>query len=456
MKYSDITSSPSLCFLAFLVCIYCSPALAQDLEIQGKTLSDSINKIKHLDINKDNFSDLEFLKEKIGSSRFVFLGEESHGAGTTMKMKGRLIRFLHEEMGFNVLAWESGAAPVEYADKAFMEKKFTAHRAAQMGIFWVWISAVEMQPFLKYLKKARNTDTPLINVGFDCQFSGEIGYPEFPKDIKAFFNSKKELVSSDIIEKLEKWYIDYYSYNVLFESQNAAKEAMETMGSLKTTLENDLSHLKEIHPQHEINYMRLKLNAMYLEFERYYKYGPLNKSSSKRLFARDHAMAKNFIYIAEELYPDEKIIVWAHSVHNMRNPTNATYVNHNYHETMGHDLWLEYGDDIYNVAFVSYDGAVSDNGYSKKLICYPAPPTALEWYFHHAGNEYAFLDVKGLPESHWFKNTAMFARFVAPYFYKAYWYDICDAFVYIKTAEPKTYYKVTSNKAKGKSGRNSL
>ncbi len=56
----------------------------------------------------EDFSDLEPLRAIIGEARVVGLGEQSHGDGATFKAKCRLVRFLHQRMDFDVLAWESG------------------------------------------------------------------------------------------------------------------------------------------------------------------------------------------------------------------------------------------------------------------------------------------------------------------------------------------------------------
>ena len=45
-----------------------------------------------------DFGDLEALVDKIGTSRVVMLGEESHGDGATFQAKSRLIKFLHQRM----------------------------------------------------------------------------------------------------------------------------------------------------------------------------------------------------------------------------------------------------------------------------------------------------------------------------------------------------------------------
>ena len=64
--------------------------------------------LRTIDPTDVNFEDLKPLKKSIGNSRVVMLGEQTHGDGAAFDAKTRLIRFLHEQMGFNVLAFESG------------------------------------------------------------------------------------------------------------------------------------------------------------------------------------------------------------------------------------------------------------------------------------------------------------------------------------------------------------
>src|SRR5687768_5674509 len=62
-----------------------------------------INSIK---ANFTDDSDLEGISNSIGDARVVMLGEQDHGDGATMQAKTRLVKYLHEKKGFNVLAFE--------------------------------------------------------------------------------------------------------------------------------------------------------------------------------------------------------------------------------------------------------------------------------------------------------------------------------------------------------------
>src|SRR6266699_3115844 len=71
-------------------------------------LADHAIRMRTLDASEDDFGDLEPLRATLKGVRVVMLGEQSHGDGTAFVAKTRLIRFLHERMGFDVLAFESG------------------------------------------------------------------------------------------------------------------------------------------------------------------------------------------------------------------------------------------------------------------------------------------------------------------------------------------------------------
>jgi erythromycin esterase len=71
-------------------------------------LGDHALRLESIDPGHVDFSDLEGLKPILPGVQVVMLGEPSHGDGTTFSAKIRLIKFLHQEMGFDVLAFESG------------------------------------------------------------------------------------------------------------------------------------------------------------------------------------------------------------------------------------------------------------------------------------------------------------------------------------------------------------
>ncbi|WP_051217383.1 hypothetical protein [Paenibacillus assamensis] len=66
-------------------------------------------------IAKKEFDDLQMLKPLLQSKRIVYLGESTHGAAQFNSVKTRLIQFLHQEMRYNVLAFESGLGDVTAA-----------------------------------------------------------------------------------------------------------------------------------------------------------------------------------------------------------------------------------------------------------------------------------------------------------------------------------------------------
>src|SRR5689334_22673852 len=74
------------------------------------------NTIQITSINPDSFfnSDLEYIGKAIGNSKIVMLGEQDHGDAPTFLAKTRIVKYLHEKKGFNVLAFESDFFGLNY------------------------------------------------------------------------------------------------------------------------------------------------------------------------------------------------------------------------------------------------------------------------------------------------------------------------------------------------------
>src|SRR5262249_24603315 len=77
--------------------------------------------LRTLDPDDTDFSDLRPLRALIRDASIVILGEQTHGDGTTFKAKVRLLRYLHEQLGFDVLAWESGEFDCEMMNRAIKD-----------------------------------------------------------------------------------------------------------------------------------------------------------------------------------------------------------------------------------------------------------------------------------------------------------------------------------------------
>jgi len=69
--------------------------------------------LKSISPDETDFEDPAAFGKAVGDARIVFLGEQTHGDGATFLVKTRLIKYLHEEKGFDVLAFESGRIDCE-------------------------------------------------------------------------------------------------------------------------------------------------------------------------------------------------------------------------------------------------------------------------------------------------------------------------------------------------------
>jgi erythromycin esterase-like protein len=137
---------------------------------------------------QDDFADLRFFKDVIGERRLLQLGESGHGVGQFDSAKVRLIKFFHEQMGFDVIAFESSI----YECFAANTNATNAVDMLQRSIFTVWASE-EVLPLFDYIQATQRTDHPLLLAGFDTQISSARASPT---DRHSFAASSRRLTAA--------------------------------------------------------------------------------------------------------------------------------------------------------------------------------------------------------------------------------------------------------------------
>jgi erythromycin esterase len=331
-------------------------------------ISQNAVSIRSIDPGDENFSDLEPLLGAIGSARVVQLGEPSHGAGSSFAAKVRLIKFLHQRMGFDVVAWESGMYEVRLA-QAGLRGGEDAVAAAQRGVFSIWSKAEEVRPLFEYAKASQGTTRPLDMAGFDVQITAPHVADRLAADLRAFVlalhDPKLRVSGTDELPATIR------SNRVAFEKAHGAREVR--------FMERVLANMRT-------NEVNVKDRA----------------ARSDVWNRRDSLMADNLSWLIKEGYPGRKIIVWAHNAHLMNAHFTADWRTVHAERQpggmtpMGALVAEKLKDEVYTIAFTTYAGEDRwANGQRSGPIA-PAPECSLEARLHALGKPYVFVDFRAV------------------------------------------------------------
>jgi erythromycin esterase len=133
-------------------------------------------------LSSDDFADLQFLKPLLTDARIVQLGEAGHGMGEMNQLKARIVRFLQQELGFSVLAFESSLYLGYQADSRAAD--VSPQSTLTSSLIGVWHTR-EVLPLFERLKTSRGASRPIRLAGFDVQpiGSGKKTRPAFFRTI---------------------------------------------------------------------------------------------------------------------------------------------------------------------------------------------------------------------------------------------------------------------------------
>jgi erythromycin esterase-like protein len=398
---------------------------------------------------------LDYLKTAIGDSKIVLLGEQTHFDGATLKSKIEIVKYLHENLGFDVLAFEAGMYSMDKASREIDINKQSVKDVLSLDNFpsylmGIYLKSQEFNELLSYLGGNKN----LKIAGFDCQITGNYSMEYLIPELKNFIedNDQKYLNESEY----------FFFEEVLSELMN---------GDFKTFNQNGIDSIRfkqltskiyqHVNKSLSKNSERISFWLQFIEsvnacVDYFYEESKGVKFEVQN--PRDLQMASNLIALSKR-WPDKKIIAWGASYHfaydlgsvDFKNDTTNQYLKrmndlqHGEQDElstfselleggipMGKRLKEYFGKQIYSIGFTSYHGHYGIKNDTTWLFPIQIPPTnSIEAKLSRLPDDYLFVDYAHS------KNRSNF--YSSPLGYlpiKANWGEIFDGMFYIKEMLP--------------------
>jgi len=341
-------------------------------------------------IPSTKFEDLAMLKPILHDKRIVFLGESSHGVAQFNLAKTRLIQFLHQEMGYNVLAFESGLGDVMNAQGKI--DKQAALQTMKDAIFGVWWTK-ETLPLFEYAKTTQATEKPLVLAGFDIQQQGAFTNGDWlqnPQLAQQFSDAEKQLAEWSSSKDLKGYQKEKTAIINIYKQVQAQVQTKEK--ELQKAYPNELQIVKLMERtladriRLADEYVELTIQST-IEMEQ-------NKYESflTTMEWRDQAMMENLLWLAEEVYPTEKFIVWAHNDH-IRKAQSDVMGSPYPVKLMGERLPDIYKKYSYVLGLYMTSGETANN-MGETMPVLPPIKGSIEDIISSANQPYTFIDLR--------------------------------------------------------------
>lgn len=355
--------------------------------------------IRSVDAADEDFSDLEPIGRAIGSARVVQLGEPGHGAGTCFAAKVRLIKFLHQRLGFDVVLWESGLYDLSLTEAALRAGEDPV-AAARRGVFALWANAAEVAPLFAYAQDSLRGGRPIAMAGLDMQVSARGSVERFAADLRALAAGIGDPAARSRTEKLVEAVIAARAR--VFAAMQPAD-----LAALGSAVDGLLAALRAQRAPIAagIGAARLRFLTEAIENLRADARNRVDRKQGSaspvelenRRDARNAAIAR---WLIDDVHAGRRIVIWAHNAHVMDAYYGADFRSVDLAPAPDRmkptGVWLRewLGDELYTLGMTAYAGVDQWAAGGKATTIDPAPEASLEARLHRLGHAQLFLDLR--------------------------------------------------------------
>ncbi|QLG89285.1 hypothetical protein HQ393_14105 [Chitinibacter bivalviorum] len=166
----------------------------------GADTSNLKNSIQALSSSSiDSLSDAELANfgKAVGDAKIVVLTEPSHGIAQVMDFNARLIRYLHENKGFDVLLIESGMFDIANMNELKQTKAMPYSVSAPGRVYFGFSRSSNGQKMFAYLDQTQTSSKPMALAGVDVMMEGVASTGLFVSRLEARLQARNAAVLLD-------------------------------------------------------------------------------------------------------------------------------------------------------------------------------------------------------------------------------------------------------------------
>ena len=367
------------------------------------TIAANATTIASIDPAATDDADLAAFGAAVGDSRIVLLTEPTHGDGPTFELKTRLVKYLHEQKGFDVLFIESGMYDVARIQQRLAAGGDAIAVQAPGRIFYMYSRTDAGQSVLRYVDGTRTTATPLALWGHDVPMDGADSVQGLLSGLQSFLASQQSALPQSA-----DWpgYLRVARQGVALDSTAVASADSASFLSMSTQLATGLCGVADSGGD------LLQSAAFWCRMVQGVQadYTHLWSTTDPRTPTdlRDVTGAGNIEWALDGRLKGQKAIVWLHAVHgNNGLAGNSSCAAADSQEcgpgwtNIGTELTRAYGAQVY-IVDVAAGGGVFD-AYNTVSACgaptpgfsMPAPDATMLEHYLAAGGQPKFMAYPG-------------------------------------------------------------
>ncbi|WP_243526893.1 erythromycin esterase family protein [Bacillus pseudomycoides] len=356
--------------------------------------------------------DLSFLKQTLQGKRIVSLGESTHGSTEMNQSKVRIIKYLHEEMGYDVIAFESGFAEANAVYQNIDD--LTAEQAMKKAIYDVWYTE-DVEELFQYIKEQKEKGTPLVLTGFDIQIPGDAATAIFATSANEWIGKLNPEIGKLLVEA-EGEIVKYRSVSSYKEFEAMQASLLDKYEKIKEFIQQHKNELQQVAPKasYDVNLLeksiKIRIDTLktYIpnEVKERKNIPPEKYPDDFAVYTRDQRMAQNLAWLSEMQFKNKKMIVWGHNYHIRKQNSNMIQAASPLPFPNMMDMIPQYlKNQMYTVGLFAYSGSslVSDNTQIKN-VKETHQANSVEEILKAAQHPQVFVNLKGeenRPETSW-------------------------------------------------------